>query len=163
MRSVLVLAFLFSSVSCTRSGPFTITVKSGIGALEAIPEGYKVCYAINVTAADIPSTPRECGTPLGIYQGFIEGTQFSLELPRGVNRTVELYAYLNPDSQATCPALNANCEASRDCNTYKMGWVEGVTSENLTTSLSMHAEFPGLKNNAPSEDAPNSNLCPRPN
>lgn len=164
MRTVLILAFLILCVDCTRGSDndyFTITVRPGLGTLESIPHGYKVCYALNVTAPDIPSTPRECGTPLGYYQGFVDRTDFALEIPRGVNRTVELYAYLNPDSQAPCPILNATCDASRDCNTYKMAWVSGVISAYPQTNLSLNPEFPGLSHNAPSEDAPFNSLCAR--
>src|SRR5262245_57367198 len=125
----IILPVLISGLGCTRAVKKetsvvridTKKISKTNGALGAAPAGYKICYGVNVTAADIAAAPRSCGAPLGRFAGFVEsGAELAVEVPPGSGRTVDVYAFLTADTSAACPVFKVECQASLNCSTYKV-------------------------------------------
>jgi hypothetical protein len=126
----------------------------------AIPAGYKVCYGVNVTAPDISTTARACGAPLGSFAGFVEANgTLEVSVTRGGDRKVDLYAYLTPNSSLACPSLDAACDSSKNCSTYKVATATGVAMSTDVVELTMTVDFPGVGQNAVVQETPSSMLC----
>lgn len=164
---ILSAVFMVFLAGCTRPsnkgrGLVRIDTRSlsSSGALSAPPQGFKVCYGVNVTAADIPSTPRSCGMPLGKFAGFVEsGGVLSVDVPRGVNRVVTVYAYLTPDSQVSCPTFSPDCQGALACSTYKVAATANVDTTEPEVEVTVTADFPALTDNMVKIEAPTSALC----
>ena len=168
MKNNILSCFILSLVlvGCTRGKPVTTALRiqtpkgaSSLGALAALPTAHKTCYAINVTGGGLVSTPRSCGSSLGVFAGFVaEGSVLELTVAKGSGRTIDLYAYLSPDLNSPCPALSATCEVAKNCNTYKVATVAGVDMQSETTEVTMDVIFPGLSQNEVVQDS-TSNMC----
>lgn len=167
-KHVLCLISLLGLIGCTRqatnSSRMRIVVgnmSSKVGAMgDPIPPGYKVCYAANVMGSDIPSTSRACGANLGAFAGFVEANgTLTVDVPKGTGRTVDLYAFLTPNTAAACPTMTTACDVATNCNTYKVATASGVSTANDVNEVPMSVNFPGLSANAVSEESPGSMFC----
>ena len=131
-----------------------------LGALAAPPSGFKVCYGVNVTAEDINNTASTCGPSLGSFQGFVKAdSNLTVEVPSGVNRKVELFAYMSTNTDAKCPTWTADCTSSVHCSLYRVASAEAVDMEADEVTVTMEATFPtDLDQNIVATDS-TSSLC----
>lgn len=135
------------------------SLPSSIASKVDVPSSYKVCYAVNITGPELPTTTRSCGADLGVFSGYVAaGETMALTVKRGKDRKVTIYSYMTTDPSATCPTLGSSCDAAVACNTYKLD-SKSVDIESDSTDVTLSANFPGLTANAVSVEAPSSTLC----
>lgn len=121
-------------VSCSRKNtaakssvllrlPSGVAGSAKVGALATFPENRKICWAVNVTGPDIPMRSEPCFAPLGVYAGYVEpGSQISLSVSKGLNRRVDVFAYLlNAGDQSICPNLDSTLNSINLNEVYRVG------------------------------------------
>lgn len=154
---VLILSASFV-IGCSRSVPessfssVSIQVPKGlnkIGSLAAMPSNQKACYGVNVTGPGIPnSRGNTCSPNTGIIGGFAEpGAVLETSVPKGRDRKIELFAYLQPVGQnLPCPKFGKSMSVSQTTNTFVVGTVYNVDMSGDVTVVEITADFPGLTN-----------------
>ncbi len=125
----------------------------GNGILAAMPTDQKVCYGLNLMAADVPVETGTCSKTLGTYTGFVEeGGVLSLEVSKGTGRTFELYAVLVGLGES-CPtwssAFNANPENLGKL--FLIGSAQNKTIQLAEEKIEIVYSFPGVDRSVASE------------
>lgn len=150
---ILLFSLILFSISCTRTPKAELsTLKfnfskihqkgSGLLPLSLFPTDTDVCYGVNITGADLPSTKHTCGPTLGLAAGFVSpNSELSIEVPFGSNREVELYAYLPTSSESCATLTQTNLDPSA---TYLVGKLSDVTFDQLEVILPIPISFPGV-------------------
>ncbi len=133
-----------SSTSVTILAPGNLDIV-GVQSL-AMPADRKICYGVNVVAADIPiEQSGSCHPPLHLKAGFVEsGQALFLAVPTGTNRTFELYAHIISKS-SECPSWDATFQDAQDnfFQTYLIGKTVGVNLSSAEQTVNIEYEFPG--------------------
>ncbi len=122
--------------------------------MAAMPANQKACYGVVVTGAGIPQPPANaCLPPLGLHAGFAEpGGTLELEVPRGSNRKIELYAYIqNVGQNIPCPAFLIGLAPAEITKTYLVGTANNIDMSAETTVVDIAASFPGVANHIASQ------------
>jgi len=112
----------------------------------SLPASRKVCYAVNITASDIPPKSAPCTPALGVFAGFIqEGGTIELEVPRGSGRQIDLYMYLLPqNNNGPCPQ-STNSFAGLDlASLFLVGTQQNLDLSQDTQTVTIDVQFPGL-------------------
>jgi hypothetical protein len=124
------------------------TATSSVGVL-TLPTNRKACYGVSITAPDINSHSASCSPNTGIVSGFVEsGGTLEASVPRGTNRKIELFLYLQPEgADNPCPAMGSNMSGSNFLSTYLVGTASGINLQKDVESVTITASFPGLANN----------------
>jgi hypothetical protein len=106
------------------------------------------CYGVNVRGPGISEGAGSCQPSLGVSAGFIaktsETTAISLSVPRGSERTIEVFLYQAPDGQSECKdwaQMNASPKANYR-NVYKVGEKSGVDMNSEETFVSISVSLP---------------------
>lgn len=118
-----------------------------VGSFAALPANRRACFGINILADDIPSLAGStCSPKTGIVAGFVEsGGTIQVEVPRGENRTFELYLYLMADGEtAACPTMGKVFAAADLPKLYNLGSTSNVAIRNAVEDVTITASFPGL-------------------
>lgn len=117
-----------------------------VGSFAALPANRRACFGINVIADDIPAIGTECSPKMGIVAGFVEsGGTIQVEVPRGENRTFELYLYLLPDGETmSCPTMGKTFAAADLPKLYNLGSTPNIAIRNAVEEVTITASFPGL-------------------
>ncbi len=110
-----------------------------------MPADRKACYGVNITGPGINANSNSCGPTSGILAGFVEpGANIEVSLPRGTDRKIELYAFLQQVGQNNpCPGLGGNLPASQLINTYLIGSANNVDAVGDVTVVEITATLPG--------------------
>jgi len=98
-------------------------------------------------ADDIPSLAgSSCSPKTGIVAGFVEsGGTIQVEVPRGENRTFELFLYLMADGETTaCPPMGKVFAAADLSKIYSLGKTANVAIRNAVEDVTITADFPGV-------------------
>ena len=163
-RHFLVITALLSIVAgCSRSGQnlalVTLRVPSQVPAepgKQSLPTERLACYAVTVSASDIAESPaNECGVSKGTFTPeFVQGGQaISLQVARGVKRTVKLYLYLGLEGETSCPKWDSSFENNAALNygrTYLLGsGVYDLSSDSV--AITMNVSYPVLAKNVNEE------------
>lgn len=159
MRLFCTLALAALLCGCTRPASeltSTVTIqppRSGFfdrvssQALTGLPAGKKACFGVEVSGPGVPqvSAGSSC-VQLGIFAGFTEGESLSLEVPRGAQRTFQLFLHL-VDAADPCPDFQSGFMTSANAQkTYLAGSATGVTIEKTEETVGISASFPGEAN-----------------
>ncbi|MCB0420238.1 MAG: hypothetical protein KDD61_04540 [Bdellovibrionales bacterium] len=126
-------------------------VQKKISALEATwpPTDRKVCYAVNVTAPDLPATNSGCGPAEGVKSPFVEsGSTIEMLVKLGSARKIEVFAYVAPTLNSPCPAWTFSCDSLKYCNMYKVAEKTDVEMSSAVTEVTLTAVFPGWDQSA---------------
>jgi hypothetical protein len=130
---------------------------SKVGALSTFPTGRVRCYGVNVSAPDIQYSVKgsACSPDLKIRSGFVgAGSELAVDVPRGDDRVVEVYAYLLPvGSTSSCPVFDGT---SNYQNVYLIGTSSKFKIDQSDVSVNVAVDYPGDSNtvaNARSMDA----------
>ncbi|MCB0357412.1 MAG: hypothetical protein KDD40_10410, partial [Bdellovibrionales bacterium] len=142
--------------------------------LSGVPTNYKICYGVNVVAADIPKIHDSCHPDVGVFRGFINAatttdtTSGKLEVlvPSGPKRSIEVYAIAwdptntNPyvqnssfyDSYSVSGVDTGLCPfwdpVSMDYSyIYKIGKLDNVDLVADEQTVNVTVAFPGIANN----------------
>jgi hypothetical protein len=120
--------------------------ESSVSSMGLPPSGRKACYGVSVSASDIPSNSQSCGPDLGIVAGFVEaGGTVEVQVPRGSDRRIQLYLYLEGDGENTpCPAMGRSFSSTLLPRLYLIGEASGVSLQNAVEDVTINASFPGL-------------------
>lgn len=112
----------------------------------AIPDHLKACYAVNVTAADLPTAVDVCSPATGVVAGFAPAnTNLEVIVPQGFSRKIELLMYLYPKtSTEPCPSITAKVNSAILNSVYVVGTVPSVNFLNAEETISIEVNFPGL-------------------
>ncbi len=152
LAGILIIPFL---LSCTRQVKDTSNVSiqtpnssSGIGTFAAMPASRKACYLVNITGPGISSGANSCHPQLGAAAGSVTLNQtLSLDVSKGINRTVDLYAYLqNVGEDLPCPTATEFFSAARLQNIYLVAQKTNVTLASSTEVISLTLNYPGDAN-----------------
>ena len=145
---------LIPLLGCNRplTGSSTLTIQvpktlGKVGVLEALPANRKACYGVSITAEDIPTQiPNTCSPKTGILAGFVEpGQSISASVPRGTNRSIQLYVFLEaPGENTPCPRLQPNFSAKQLLNTYLVATKEGIDITKSEVVVNITMNFPGV-------------------
>ncbi len=114
-----------------------------------MPTDRKICYGVNVTGPGIAlQTPNTCSLASGLLAGFVEpGKTVEITVPRGENRSIELYAFLqSPGQNAPCPQFAPSLSSNMVSRIYRVGSTSGVNLLKDTETVDITASFPGLAN-----------------
>lgn len=128
--------------------------KSGLNAFVALPTDRRLCYGVSIKGVGIDGfAGSSCAPATGIVGGFIEeGQALEVFVPRGENRTVELYLYAMPvGSTASCPEMAQNLQGEGLKSTYLIGSKTGVSLLNDVETVEIVVDFPGLANTLASQ------------
>ena len=131
------------------SSTITIQIPEKMSAMAAMPANRKACYGVNVTALDLPTSPANaCAPPTSLRGGFVAaGSSIEMAVPKGLNRKVELFAYLQGIGQnLPCPLFGATLSATHLLNTYVVASATGVDMMNDVTVVELTADYPGDSN-----------------
>lgn len=124
--------------------------KGSLQTMGTFPSGRKACYAVNITAGDIPAvTSASCSFPMGLTAGFVEeGQTIQLEVPRGENRKIELYAFLYPTGDnSSCPEFVKTLTPQQMASTYRVAVTGNVSMVEPEVTVEMQMDFPGVAQN----------------
>lgn len=130
-------------------GQGKVQSKEGAGqnvSMATMPATRRACYGLSVTGQEIQSTPASlCSPKMGLVKGFVEaGGEIQMEVPRGDERTFELYLYLMAEGDVTpCPELGQRISAAQLSNVYFLG---SATKSilNAVEDITIQATFPGV-------------------
>lgn len=129
----------------------------------AWPADKKICFAVSVTASDIPSNSSACSPRVGVVAGFVEaGSTLEVMVPKGSARKIELYAFLQTLGGA-CPQMKSPFSDDQVTHVYKVGEVARINIQDANAVVEIQAKFPGLGQhlaqqlNAPATCYPRSN------
>jgi hypothetical protein len=131
-----------------------LAAKSGLQAMAALPIDRKLCYGVSIKGFGIPGfAGSNCAPETGVVAGFIEeGSTIEAIVPRGENRTIELYVYLMPaGNTSACPAMGQNLQGKSLSSTYLIGSKTGVALLNDIETVEIGVDFPGIANNMASQ------------
>lgn len=166
----LLLTVLFI-VGCTRpegelSSKVTLNFPKGLGSgklfseslSNPIPVGKKACFAVHVTGPGIPSErANACSPQVSIVGGFVEGgASISLDVPRGTDRSFDVYIYLAGTSEA-CPEFNLSFteDLAKLNKIYMAGSKAGVPIQEDNEKVELSYDFPGESSPLPVTHASN--------
>jgi hypothetical protein len=163
---LMLISIIFIS-ACTRAGKDSssslviktptrqqLASKSGLQAMAALPTDRKLCYGVSIKGVGIPGfAGNQCAPETGVVAGFIEeGGAIEALVPRGENRTIELYVYLMPQGSTNpCPAMGANLQGPTLSSTYLIGSKTGVNLLNDVETVEILVDFPGIANSVASQ------------
>lgn len=169
MLRLLCLLFLFACLlpACQRAGQSGSNAslviqtpsrhqlaKAGIQSLAALPSNRKICYGVSIQGPGIEGyAGSSCAPATGVVGGFVdEGQPLELFVPRGENRTIELYLFAMPvGSTSSCPAMGQNLQGEGLKSTYLIGSKTGVALLNDVETVEITVSFPGLANSMASQ------------
>ncbi len=110
------IGVLATSVSCSPvsdngSSRVRLRLPDGVQSSKVGTLAYNwsnVCYAIHIHASDIkPSQGTSCEIPLALFHGLkAPGQEISINVPRGRDRTLEIFTYLRANASEACSQLN---------------------------------------------------------
>jgi hypothetical protein len=156
-RFAMLSACLFLSSACVRPAGKDassrvliqtpdLSLAANVSTQSAIPTGQKACYGVSVTGEGIGATAGGgCGLSVGASAGFVEGSStLSLELPRGSDRTFELFIYLVSTTES-CPKFDPTMlsKLSDLKKIYRSGKTSGVTLNQDQQNVTINVLFPG--------------------
>lgn len=130
----LMIVLGYSLSACTRGARDHVQVsfpapEQGAMGLPSLGADRKFCFAVNVVASDLITTPQSsCSPALGVVSDFVDsGQDIIVSVKPGTARKVELYAYLVPSSQA-CPSWDAKIatQGSHYGRMYQVGSVDQI-------------------------------------
>jgi len=128
----------------------SIVTPASMGKMGSLPSDRKVCYGANIKGPGIDSSAdNSCAIPAGVLSKFVEpGATLEVSVPKGSDREVELFAYLQPAGQNTaCDSLTVDLgTASKLQGMYKVGSADNVDASS-NKNISIDVEFPGLNTN----------------
>ena len=84
---------------------------------------------------------------MGIFKGFVtyeDGNEITLEVPRGLDRKIEMYFY-SQDLSLTCPDVGSS-ELDSDL-LYNIGQVENVDMSESEVKVEIPVSYPGVTQN----------------
>lgn len=156
IRFILIIAAISFGgfISCTRKASESSLVQIKVPSKaqfsnklktlsETFPADKKLCFAVNVTGPEIQSKSIQCGPELGISKGFVssdESPEISLDVPRGLNRTIQLYFYAQ-DLNSSCPTIDVSkIDSSK---VYKVGQVDNVSLQKEEELITIDVIYPG--------------------
>jgi hypothetical protein len=122
----------------------------GIGSMSTMPSDRKACYGVIISGPGLtPQPANACSPPAAIRAGFVEpGATIEISVPKGSNRTVELFAFLQASGlDQPCPAFNPSLSAAQIAATYKLDSVSSIDMSGEVTRVTLNANFPGVANN----------------
>lgn len=127
--------------ACTRPGGGSSRLRLTLpGKLQTASA---LCYYVNVTGVGIAGKPAACGPTEGVGTGFLEPfASTELLVPKGLERTVELFGYVPANGEA-CSALGALSAAAFD-HLYVLATKTGVDTSYEQTTVDLTATFPGV-------------------
>ena len=94
--------------------PTAAQLSAGHGRVQGltVASGYDfslACFAVNVTAKDIPSTTSgTCSVATGVFQGFVApGGSLSISVPSGTARELDVFSFQRTSSSDPCPTAGS--------------------------------------------------------
>jgi hypothetical protein len=118
IRAVCAVLFVFAQLSCakTASEKSAVTIQfpkppSGSSSQKlgggSTPSWAEACFIANISGDGIPAQKsNNCEIETAIFAGSVAaGGALTLEVPRGENRKLEVFAYFRANSNDPCPTL----------------------------------------------------------
>ncbi len=158
MLKVCFVFLLFLTISCTRKLETTSTSiiiqapkkwNKSASSLNAFPDNRKICYGVNVTAADLIDAPaNSCEPDRGIMAGYVEaGVPLEVEVPKGAGRRIEVLAFVFPEGiNDPCPQMRNTFTDVDMARLYTIGVAEGVELKDSEQQVNIQANFPDQAN-----------------
>jgi surface protein len=150
-KIIILLGFISFFVACTpkkQKGPATITIQSkSLLQASSFPNAGLICFGVNISADDIPvEVNNSCNPKLSTYTGFVSlDNDLVLEVERGENRKIELFAFVSGPANATtsCPTWDGSIDYRR---VFSVGetTIDLLEKENVVEIVT---NFPGASNN----------------
>lgn len=133
------------SITIPKSSSIQSLRSSGVHSQQAI-DWDRGCYAINVTASDLPAgSTGSCSIPTGIFSGFVAaGGTLQLDVPRGSARKLEVLFYKRLNANAKCPTFDANSFNSMDpASVVRVGKVDSFETKSDSVTVDVYLTVPG--------------------
>jgi len=142
-------------ISCQRKGEETASIKiqfptaqsfGKVGSLSAISAA-NICYVVNVLGSGITEQNRSCDVKRGITAGSVApGSELSVTVPSGTNRTVEIYGILRNSPSEPCPSVQAGWPVPLT-RVYFLGKTSNVEVRPPTTTVDITITLPDTSQN----------------
>lgn len=155
--SLILFAFGFSLVACSRQAQFTqsqisITAPNILKAKLAsdpMPTDRVACYGVNIKGAGSAAAANSCSPETAMLVGFVaSGQNLTASVSKGSTLGIELYLYLEPPGvNIPCPHLQAAFGADQLLNSYLVGTASGVAVTQDQVEVDIEANFPGVAQN----------------
>jgi hypothetical protein len=104
----------------------------------------RVCYAVNITGTAINNSQAStCDIPVGVFAGFAApGGDLSIEVPRGVGRHLEIFAYMRKTSAEPCPQGVGAFSTIDRSRVARVGSVASFDTQNELVELQVNVTAP---------------------
>lgn len=156
LRRIFFILLLFPLLtSCQRKGEETASIKiqfptaqsfGKVGTLSTISAA-NICYVVNVLGSGITEQNKSCDVKRGITAGSVApGSELSITVPSGSNRTVEIYGILRNSPSEPCPAAQTNWPVPLT-RVYFLGKLNNVEVRPPTTTVDITITLPDSSQN----------------
>jgi hypothetical protein len=120
------------------------TMSQSVGAL-AVVDYSKMCLSVQASGAGIVPTEglASCDWRKGVVSAVaIPGQTIELEVPKGTNRTFDVYGYLRDNTTDACPTVPAVMTSAVLAKTYLLGRTIGVELSQAQATVNIQLSLP---------------------
>lgn len=158
IRGILFLAFLTFLASCSPNSSsepkLTITFPKASSMKAASKPATSIknfnwdlaCYIVNVTGPGINELNKNsCEIPMGRFKGSaLPGGSITLDVDRGANRKIEVFAFMRSAASEPCPGLSGGFGSLNRLRVSLVGVKENISIQNDNETVAIDLAYPSV-------------------